>query len=104
NRDDGQEDLCFATYSISTGATRTSYLLTSVVLPEPGEHEVHGNVTFTGEYVLRAANLAASRGEGIALLHSHPDGSGWQGLSRWDWDAESSYAGLTQSLTGKPII
>lgn len=103
-RVDRQEDLCFATYSISTGATRTSYLLRSVVLPEPGEHQVHGNASFTGEYVLRAANLAGTRGEGIALLHSHPEGSGWQGLSRWDWDAESSYANLAQSLTGKPIV
>jgi hypothetical protein len=103
-RVDGDEDLCFATYATSTGATRTSYILTSIVLPEPGERDVHGNASFTGDYVLRAANIATSRGEGIALLHSHPDGRGWQGLSRSDRDAESSYANLALGLTGNPLL
>lgn len=103
-RVDGDEDLCFATYSTSTGATRTTYVLTSVVLPEHGERDVHGNASFTGDFVLRAADIASSRGEGIALLHSHPDGRGWQGISHWDRDAESSYANLALGLTGSPLL
>ena len=35
-RDDGQEDLCLATYRPSTGLTRFSALIRGVVPPKPG--------------------------------------------------------------------
>jgi molybdopterin-synthase adenylyltransferase len=103
-RADGQEDICIAAYSPSTGATRRSAILREVVLPEHGEREVHGNATVTGEYVLRAAVQAAKGGYGIALLHSHPRARGWQSMSRLDRDAESSYANLVREVTGLPMI
>jgi hypothetical protein len=103
-REDGQEDLCLALYSPSTGSTRDTAVLTDVVLPHPGERKVHGNATVTGAYVLRAAALAAERGLGLALLHSHPRGSGWQAMSRPDHDAEKSYAFLAHKLTGFPLV
>ena len=56
-RADGQEDICLATYRPSTGATRRTALLRQVHLPEPGEREVHGNATITGDYVLRSLRL-----------------------------------------------
>ena len=51
---DGQEDLCLATYRPSTGLARVSALVNSVIPPEPRDRHIHGNVTVTAEYVLRA--------------------------------------------------
>ena len=103
-RADGQEDLCLATYRPSTGATRTSALLTAVVPPEPGDRQVHGNATIKAEYVLRAAGIAQGEGCGLVLLHSHPGAVGWQAMSEPDRDAESSYANLVRELTGLPLV
>lgn len=103
-RSDGQEDICIATYRRSTGATRTSALVRTVLLPEPGERDVHGNASITGEYVLRAAGLAQERGDGIAICHSHPSSQGWQGMSGPDVDAESSFANLVREITGVPLV
>lgn len=103
-RADGQEDLCMAVYRPSRGATRYSALLVMPVLPEPGERRVHGVVTFTGKYVLRAARLAAKQGGGLAILHSHPQGFGWQGMSAPDHDAEAGYATLVREVTGLPLV
>lgn len=103
-RHDGQEDLCLAVYQPSTGASRLSALLEEVVLPREGETEVHGTVSFTGEYVLRAAAKAQEAGGGVVILHSHPGGRGWQGMSGPDNDAEAAYANLVREMTGLPLV
>lgn len=103
-RCDGQEDICLATYTTSTGAHRTTRILATVELPRDGERQVHGNATITGAYVLRVAMEAARAGHGVTLLHSHPGAAGWQGMSGPDTDAESSYAGMVQQLTGLPLV
>lgn len=103
-REDGQEDICLATYRPSTGVTRRTALLRAVGLPEPGEREVHGNATITGDYVLRVAALAADVGDGVVLLHSHPRGRGWQAMSSPDRDTESAYANLVREVTGFPLV
>jgi hypothetical protein len=103
-RADGQEDLCIALYRVSTGATRQSALIADIVLPKPGEREVHGNASFTGDYVLRALELAAETGSGIAILHSHPNASGWQAMSYADHDAERAYANLAREISGLPLV
>lgn len=103
-RPDGQEDICLATYAVSTGAHRTTRVLGTVELPQDGEREVYGNATITGNYVLRVATLAARQGRGVVLLHSHPGGRGWQRLSAPDTDAESAYANLATQLTGLPLV
>ncbi|WP_158642454.1 ThiF family adenylyltransferase [Actinomadura sp. WAC 06369] len=103
-RDDGQEDICLVTYAPSTGATRTSALVREIVPPEPAERAVHGNASFTGDYVVRAASLAAEQGLGIALAHSHPRGTGWQQMSGPDEDAERSFAHLAHAITGHDLF
>jgi len=103
-RADGQEDICLATYTVSTGTHRTSRLITGVELPCDGEREVHGNATITGAYVLRVAAEAAREGRGVVMMHSHPRGRRWQQLSPPDADAESSFAGLAEQLTGLPLV
>ena len=45
---DAQEDLCLAAYRPSTGKTRVSALINSVIPPEPGDRFVHGNANRYG--------------------------------------------------------
>lgn len=103
-RADGQEDICLATYAVSTGTHRTSRLITGIELPRDGERRVHGNATITGTYVLRVATQAAREGRGVVMMHSHPASRSWQRMSPPDVDAESSFAGLVEHLTGQPLV
>ena len=103
-RDDGQEDICLATYRPSTGLTRDSALIAEVVPPEPGDRYVHRNATVTAEYILRGVAIAQRKGCGLVFLHSHPGASNWQFMSVPDRDAESSYANLARELTGLPLV
>jgi molybdopterin-synthase adenylyltransferase len=103
-REDGQEDICLATYRPSTGATRRTALVRQVVLPEAGERAVHHNASLTGGYVLRAAALAQEDDCGLVIAHSHPGGHGWQPMSGPDREAEASYANLAREITGLPLV
>ncbi|MBX9420823.1 ThiF family adenylyltransferase [Streptomyces lateritius] len=103
-RADGQEDCCFVLWRPSTGASRTTALLTEVVLPQDGERIVHGTVDFTSAYFLRAAALAAEHGCGLGFIHAHPKGRGWQRLNGIDHAAEASFAAQTQVITGRPLV
>ncbi len=103
-RDDGQEDICLATYRPSTGLTRDSALIVKVVPPEPGDRLVHKNATVTAEYILRAAAIAQRENCGLILLHTHPGASEWQFMSDPDRDTESSYANLAREMTGLPLV
>lgn len=103
-RDDGQEDLCFATWRPSTGRRRLTALVGDTILPRPGERQVHGNASFEMSYALRAAKLAAERGDGVVFLHAHPGGGGWQRLNETDARAEASIANLARELTGLPLV
>jgi hypothetical protein len=104
DRADGQEDLCFALYQDSIGATRTTALISELVLPKHGERHLHGNVAFTGEYFLRAADRAEDQGAGLALLHSHPHGRHWQDMSPDDIAAEQGHAAQAFAMTEKPLL
>ena len=103
-RDDGQEDLCLATYRPSTGRNRITALIASVIRPQQGDRQVHGNATVTADYILRGAEIAQQRGCGLVLLHSHPGAREWQPMSGPDRDAESSYANLVREITGLPLV
>ncbi len=103
-REDGQEDVLAATYGWSHGNGRATALLRSVVTPRPNERLVHGNASFTSGYVLRVASEARARGEGVVLLHSHPKGRGWQGLSRMDHSTESDYERVARGYTEMPLL
>ena len=103
-REDGQEDLCLATYRPSTGETRSTALIRGVIPPEDGDRFVHGNATVTGDYILRAAETAQKDDSGLVLLHSHPGANSWQFMSGPDRDTESSYAYLVQEITGLPLV
>jgi hypothetical protein len=78
-RKDGQEDLCFALWHPSRGKERNTALVRQLIFPEMGDRNVHGNVSFEPAYFERALAEAAAAGAGLALMHSHPRGLGWQG-------------------------
>ena len=101
---DGQEDLCFAIWFPSVGRTRTTALLREVVLPIDGERSVHGNASFVSGYLERALGIAAVHNAGLALLHSHPDGYGWQGMSRDDVETEQGIAASVWAATELPLV
>ncbi len=103
-REDGQEDVCLATYRPSTGLSRFSALIRAVVPPEPGERLIHGNATVTADYILRGAEAAQEDKCGLVLLHSHPGASHWQTMSAPDRDCEASYANLVREVTGLPLV
>jgi len=103
-RSDGQEDLCFALWRGSRGQTRTTALIERLVLPQEGERNVHGNASFQPIYLERAMSEAAASSAGLALLHSHPLGSGWQGMSPDDIRAEQGNAGAVFGATGIPLV
>lgn len=104
SRADGQEDLCFVLWRPSTGAARTTAIVADVIWPADGERLVHGNVSFTSGYFLRAAARAAQTGCGLGLVHSHPGSRGWQDLSRDDRAAEAGHAAQAVALTGLPLL
>ena len=98
-----QEDLTFAFWQPSWGCTRLTAILQRLILPEPGDRMLHGNVAFTPEYIQRVLQLAGNN-FGIALLHSHL-GPGWQGMSHDDVVAElDRLAAAVAGRTGLPLV
>jgi hypothetical protein len=103
-RADGQEDVCFALWRPSKGSSRLTAIVSQPIRPQDGERHVHGNASFEGHYLMRAAEIAAQAGAGVVLLHSHPHGRGWQGMSADDIDAEQGNAARVKTITGLPIV
>ncbi len=102
-REDGQEDLVFALWTPSEGSQRLSALLHTLIPPESGDREVHGNVHFNPQYYERAVQEAMAGGYGLAFLHSHPF-PGWQGMSPDDVIAETKMASSVEALTGFSLL
>lgn len=102
-RADGQEDLCYALWYPSQGASRYTALIAEPILPIPGDRAVHGNASTTGEYLGRALKLAMEKGSGVAFLHCHPY-PGWQGMSDDDIATERRQSASVKAITGMPLV
>lgn len=103
-RPDGQEDICFALWYPSSGATRTSAVIRELILPVSGDRLLHGNASFMPGFFERALGEAAAAGCGLALMHSHPTGRGWQDLSHDDMAAEHNCAPAVMGATAMPLV
>lgn len=103
DRADGQEDLCFGTWTPLSGAERDAGIITSAILPLSDERDVHGNAAFHPQYLTRAIARAAQRNEGLVFMHSHV-GPGWQGMSDDDVAAEQRISPAALAATGHPLI
>lgn len=102
-RNDGQEDLLFALWYPSQGAKRTTALLNTIIYPEDGDRQIHGNVSFNPVYFDRVCTLALREKCGIAFLHSHI-GPGWQEMSDDDIVAEMKMSGAVAAITELPLL
>ncbi len=98
-----QEDLCFALWQPSTGATRRTALIDEIIFPLDGDRDLHGNVSYNPEYLTRSLDLAIARGVGLAFMHSHPS-PGWQGMSETDVWAERDRLAYPAGATGLPLV
>ncbi|WP_271784334.1 ThiF family adenylyltransferase [Aquimarina algiphila] len=102
-RQDGQEDLCFAFYRLSTGKTRKTGVINDIILPEFDDRNVHGNVSFNSSYFDKVTSYALANNLGICFIHSHPY-PGWQGMSFDDIEAEKMLAPRVKAVAGLPLI
>ena len=98
-----QEDLCFALWTQSTGSSRTTAILTDIILPNEGERLLHGGASFVPSYLSRAVRLAVLEKKGLAFLHSHPS-PGWQGMSQPDVVAERDVIAPPTGATKMPLV
>jgi hypothetical protein len=98
-----QEDLTFAYWRPSRGATRCTAILNDLALPGPDDRILQGNVAFLGAYLQRVLD-ELPEGCGIALLHSHPV-PGWQDMSDDDIVAERDrMGGAVAARTNLPVL
>ena len=102
-QDRNQEDLCFALWRKSTGTNRITALIDEVILPVSGERDLHGNASFSPDYVSRVLKIANKVNAGIAFMHSHPS-KGWQGMSEADVVAEKQVLAYPAMSTGLPLV
>ena len=102
-RDELQEDLCFGLWRPSTGNQRLTALVYEILLPQEGERLLHGNASFQPQYLARAIGAARQRQSGVAFMHSHP-GTGWQGMSDADIEAEKNVLAYPAGATGLPLV
>ena len=100
---DLQEDLCFGLWRPSTGNQRYTALVYEILLPQEGERLLHGNASFQPKYLARAISSARQNHAGVAFMHSHP-GTGWQGMSDTDVEAERDVLAYPAGATGLPLV
>ena len=98
-----QEDLCFALWRPSTGASRTTAVLTDVIAPLDGERLLHKGASFLPEFLERVFDAALLHKTGIAFLHSHFT-PGWQPMSDEDVTTEQRLAPAVWGVTGLPLV
>ena len=98
-----QEDLCFALWRPGTGVSRTTGIVTELVLPLQGERNLHGNASFESHYLARVVRKACQTNSGVAFMHSHPS-PGWQAMSDVDIVAERDRIAPPARAAGLPLL
>lgn len=102
-KDNLQEYLCFALYNPSTGIDRFSGLVYKIVLPEEEDQNLHGNVSFNSCYFDKITAEALESQSGIVFIHSHVS-SGWQYMSKNDFQTEKMLASRSLAISGLPLL
>lgn len=103
-RNSPAEEVCFALVHPSTGMHRRTLIVKDIIEPSEDERRVHGNVSFSAPLTNRAIDAAIDAGSGLALVHSHPFGRGFQAPSQDDLRAEArTLETASFALGGKPV-
>ncbi len=104
-RDPRDEEICFSTWHPAAGRKRLTALLHNPIFPAGEDRTRHGNVSALPRFVDRAKETARVRGAGLAMIHTHPFGKGWQGLSGPDLHYERDLlAREVYGITGLPLV
>lgn len=102
-REDKEEDLIFALWTPSIGDKRLTALVHTLIHPEEGDRQRHGNASFNPQYRDRVMRIALEKNCGVAFIHSHPN-PGWQDMSQDDVVAENKLMGAAASVSGLPLL
>lgn len=104
-QDPSEEEICFAVWYPAQGSKRFTAVLHSPIFPHPEDRVRHGNLSAMPVYVDRAKEAAREAGGGLAMIHTHPFGRGWQGLSRDDQFYEKDVLSKEVfGITGYPLV
>jgi len=98
-----QEELCFALWYPSNSKSKTTALISDIILPTKNERELHGNTSFLPEFLARSLRLAIKYNAGLAFMHSHPT-TGWQDMSHLDIIAERDKIAPPANSTKVPLV
>ena len=104
-RDKENEEIAFAVWFPAIGKRRLSIIIRRPIFPLENERKKHGNVSATPEFLDRAKEIARRMKAGLVMIHTHPRGSGWQGLSKPDEFYERiAMAREVFGVTGLPLV
>ena len=98
-----QEELCFALWRPSTGATRKTAIVFEIIAPVTGDRNLHKSASFEPAYLTRAIRLAIQKKVGLAFMHNHFT-DGWQNMSKPDIVAERDRISPAARATGLPLV
>ena len=103
--DPQDEEICFAVWFPARGKTRYTAIIREPIWPQDGERERHGTVSALPNYVDRAKELARQHDGGLAMIHTHPAGRGWQNVSTADLYFERDVLSREVfGITGFPFV
>ena len=100
------EEICFAGWRPAAGSLSYTAILSGIMPPGSGDRvRRRGGVSAMPRYVDRCKEASREAGEGIAMVHTHPDGEGHQDVSAPDLHYEQDVlAEEAFGVTGLPLV
>ena len=104
-QDASQEEICFATWRPAAGKSRYNVLIGEPIYPGKGERRRHDTVSAMPGYVDRCKEYAREHRSGLAMVHTHPAGTGHQDVSPQDLRSEQDLLSREVfGVTGLPFV
>ena len=103
--DKNDEEICFATWYPAEGKSRFNILLHDIIFPNKDDRIRYGTVSALPHYVDRCKEHARENHAGLVMIHTHPIGSGHQGVSGPDLHYEQDVLSREVfGITGLPFV